>query len=146
MTNIVCVDFDTLDMDCWEYLPPAIRERSPRGYHIFYKIPDDYLDIPMTPVIKWRGLEVDLLCANSSREMPAKKKFSQMKFSSYHGHSIDNDEEDENEDVKKPVVDWKPHVLVSPTPGYRRVWPDQTPAWAALTDMPDWLLQVLTAQ
>ena len=114
LNKIVCVDFDTLlHMDVgWDReLPISLREKSPNGIHLFYRLPEDG---EWQTRIKWKR-DIDLLVQDS--EGGAKP---------YHdGTTMTPDR----------------HVLVSPTPGYRRLFPNHIPELADVTMAPDWLLK-----
>lgn len=58
--GVVCVDFDTPDFDVgWgRPLPPTLKERTPRGYHLYYSLPTG--DFIYEPKIKFTK-NVDLL-------------------------------------------------------------------------------------
>lgn len=61
LTEIVCVDFDThLTMDAgWgNDLPPSWKEKTPRGYHLFYFLPTS--SFQRISKIKWKP-HIDLL-------------------------------------------------------------------------------------
>src|SRR5271157_2167785 len=62
--GIVCVDIDINDFGVvYEGLPPSLKERTPRGWHVFYRLPIAEMvhGRTFTPKIKWRE-HVDLLC------------------------------------------------------------------------------------
>jgi hypothetical protein len=125
LEGIACVDFDVLDMDLgWHFLPPTWKERSPRGYHLFYRIPPERGPSKMAPKIKWRP-DVDLLIKGqvSARAPRA--------YGGMHGASHKTD------------TPFFGHVLVSPSDGYKRIWPDEVPARDKLTAAPDWLCEAL---
>jgi hypothetical protein len=57
LDGIVCVDFDRfLNLDEYE-LPATLKERSPRGLHFFYRLPEGFAG---TSKIAWRK-NVDIL-------------------------------------------------------------------------------------
>lgn len=119
LTDIVCVDFDSdLSMDLgWGYdLPSTLKERSPRGFHLFYQLNVSDFSIKESK-IKWKP-NVDLLTKGKT-----------MRIKNY-------DEDSSIEDGSKTA---QAHVLVAPSSGYRRIYPDVTPAKDQLTMAPDWL-------
>ena len=129
--NIVCVDIDIPDFGVvYEALPPTLKERTPRGWHLWYQIPritainGQELPEPATlllePKVKWRP-HVDLLTKGSK---PRKKPSRYKNTTGGPDH-------------------WGEHILVSPTTGYKRIWPDEIPNVKDLTDAPVWLLDAL---
>lgn len=120
--GIVCVDFDEPDFGLIdEPLPPTWKERTRRGWHLFYRL-------PVTTVIKKRGSakiawrkHVDLLVKTDSDEE---------KVVTY-GRGAQNDEP------------WMRHVLVSPTEGYQLIWPEEVPTKQELTEAPDWIIDAI---
>lgn len=125
--GMVCVDIDINDFSViWEPLPPTLKERTPRGWHLFYRIHDD-MRFSAQPKIKWRP-HVDLLVKPGVNPQVIKKR------SRYH----DPDNDDDSKDSP-----WGEHVLISPTTGYSRIWPDQIPTYDSLPVAPRWLLDVL---
>ena len=124
LEGIACVDFDVLDMDLgWHFLPPTWKERSPRGYHLFYRIPPERGPSKMAPKIKWRP-DVDLLI---------KGQVSARAPRAYGGGA--------NHKTDTPFFG---HVLVSPSDGYKRIWPDAgVPERDKLTTAPEWLCEAL---
>ena len=120
--GIVCVDIDVPDFGViWEPLPPTFKERTPRGWHLFYKVSDLTRDRAV-PKIKWRE-HVDLLAIRGKSTPPVKKVSAYGK--------------------KNGAPPWGGHVLISPTSGYQRIWPDDAPATNKLTDAPQWLVDAL---
>lgn len=130
--GIVCVDIDIPDFGVvYEALPPTLKERTPRGWHLWYKVPKithingqelpEPGDLLLEPKIKWRP-HVDLL----TKGVPSLPK----KPSRYRSTTGGPDH-------------WGEHILVSPTTGYTRIWPDEMPALKDLTDAPVWLLDAL---
>lgn len=118
--GMVCVDIDVNDFSMiHEGLPPTLKERTPRGWHLFYRIHDDR---KASAKIKWRE-HVDLLVRDNR---PAPKK----KPTRYGG-------------IKDDGSPWGEHVLISPTVGYQRIWPEDVPHFNQLPDAPLWLLDVL---
>lgn len=130
--EIVCVDIDIPDFGVvWEELPPTWKERSPRGWHLWYRLPL-VIGEPWLPQIKWRP-HVDLL-------VKAGRKAVEVKFRSVYGKRVQ--EEDDGED--EPLgTQWGEHVLCSGTPGYKRVWPDEVPHRDQLPLAPQWLQDAL---
>jgi len=62
-SGLVCVDFDThhsMDLGWGYHLPPTLKEKSPRGYHLFYQLPAAGPDEIRESKIKWKE-HVDLL-------------------------------------------------------------------------------------
>lgn len=59
LDGIVCVDFDTdfYDLGYGYDLPPTLKEKTPRGYHLFYSLKDPFI---IESKINWRP-KVDLL-------------------------------------------------------------------------------------
>lgn len=119
--GIVCVDIDIPDLGViWDHqLPPTLKERTPRGWHLFYGVHDDKVHTSV-PKIKWRP-HVDLL---------VKDKQPNRKASPYGNKT-------------NPKSPWGEHVLISPTSGYQRIWPDEVPKRDNLPDAPTWLLDAL---
>jgi len=130
--EIVCVDIDIPDFGVvWEELPPTWKERSPRGWHLWYRLPQ-VIGEPWLPQIKWRP-HVDLL-------VKAGRKATEVKFRSVYGKRVQ--EEDDGED--EPLgTQWGEHVLCSGTSGYTRVWPEETPHRDQLPLAPQWLQDAL---
>lgn len=54
--GIVCVDFDDSSIKIEQDLPATFHEKSPRGYHFFYRLPNNCVE----PIIGWRS-KIDLL-------------------------------------------------------------------------------------
>ena len=111
--ELVCVDFDSrVSMDCGygNDLPPTLKEKSPRGMHLIYRLPVDTTS-KYESKIKWKK-DIDLLVKGAR-----KKVYS-----------------------NKTVELFSDHVLCSPTDGYERVYPDDTPHISKLTIAPAWLL------
>lgn len=128
--DFVCVDLDVNDFGViWMgSLPPTWKERTPRGWHLFYNIPAPIyamghrISPQRTTKIKWQS-HVDLLIKGP----PPKSK----KKSVYDG-------------MKEDGSPWGEHVLISPTPGYERKWPmDACPPKDKLTMAPQWLVDAL---
>ena len=118
--GMVCVDIDINDFSMiHEGLPPTLKEKTPRGWHLFYRIHDD---TKASAKIKWRE-HVDLL-VKDNRPSPKKK--------TPYGGKKDNGSP------------WGEHVIISPTVGYKRIWPDEVPNFNDLVDAPRWLLDVLS--
>ncbi len=123
--GVVCVDFDEPDFGLvWEPLPPTWKERTPRGWHLFYYLDPEIKD-KATPKIKWRP-HVDLLVVAGRSTPPPKRR-------SAYGRG--------GADGPKP---WGEHVLISRSEGYSLVWPDEVPPIHKLTPAPDWLVYQLT--
>jgi hypothetical protein len=119
MDEIVCLDFDQgfVDLGWGRPLPPTLKEKSPRGYHLFYRLQS--VIAPMHPKIKFQP-GVDLLCKDAG-EPQKKAKYG-----------------------KKPDGGlWGGHVLCSPTPGYKRIYPDELPPANQIAIAPDWLVREL---
>src|SRR5574337_155332 len=122
--GVVCVDLDVPDFGLiWEPLPPTLKERTPRGWHLFYRLEDLARDRAI-PKIKWRE-HVDLLALRGKSRGPAKRKSSYGK---------------KDDDTAPP---WGGHVLIGPTTGYNRIWPDDFPHIDKLTMAPQWLVDAL---
>lgn len=127
--GIVCVDIDIPDFGViYEELPPTWKERTPRGWHLWYLLPstvalDEFTLTSATwsPQIKWRP-HVDLL----TKGKPQISK----KASRYQSTTGGPDH-------------WGEHVLCSGSTGYSRVWPDQIPPKNHLTLAPAWLQDAL---
>lgn len=115
--GMVCIDYDCdfKDLGWRRDVPPTLKEKTPRGWHLFYKLPRRPYKDPWKPIIEWQE-NVDLL-VNDGREHPYKSK----------------------------SLHWARHILVSPTPGYRRIYPDQVPEKDKLTMAPDWLIQEVSS-
>jgi hypothetical protein len=127
--DFVCVDIDVNDFGViWMgSLPPTWKERTPRGWHLFYNIPAPIFAMGQrcsperTTKIKWQP-HVDLLIKGP----PPKNK----KRSAYSG-------------MKEDGSPWGEHVLISPTPGYERKWPEDKPKKTELAMAPQWLVDAL---
>lgn len=124
--GFVCVDLDINDFGViWMgSLPPTWKEKTPRGWHLFYSVPIAEMvhAREYTTKIKWQP-HVDLLI----KSPPSKNK----KRSVYGG-------------MKEDGSPWGEHVLISPTPGYERRWPeDACPIKDKLTMAPQWLVDAL---
>lgn len=125
--GIVCVDIDINDFGMiYEGLPPSVKERTPRGWHVYYRLPIAEMvhGRTFTPKIKWRE-HVDLLC----KPMGIVTKKSS-RASRYGG-------------MKEDGSPWGEHVLCSPTTGYQRLWPDEMPPKDKLVEAPVWLQDAL---
>jgi hypothetical protein len=132
--DLACVDIDVPDFGVvYEHLPPTWKEKTPRGYHLWYSVPRGASANTMTPKIKWRP-HVDLLI--KGRHSPAASSSQKMKSSRY------DDEDEDGVPNPNPKV-WGEHVLCSGTPGYKRIWPDEMPAKSKLTIAPLWLQDAL---
>ncbi len=121
--GIVCVDFDINDFGViWEPLPPTLKERTPRGWHLWYRLPIAEMVHGRTysPKIKWHP-HVDLL---------TKATVKPVKRAPYGGKKANGSP-------------WGEHVLVNPTSGYTRVWPADMPSFNNLTEAPQWLVDAL---
>jgi len=114
--GIVCIDYDCdfKDLGWRRDVPPTLKEKTPRGWHLFYQLPKNPRDY-WKPVIEWQK-DIDLL-VNDGRERPYKNK----------------------------SIHWARHILVSPTPGYKRIYPDQVPQKDKLTIAPEWLIKEITS-
>lgn len=129
--EIVCVDIDIPDFGVvWEELPPTWKERSPRGWHLWYRLPL-VIGEPWLPQIKWRP-HVDLL-------VKAGRKAAEVKFRSVYGKRV----QEESEEDEPIGTQWGEHVLCSGTTGYTRVWPDKIPPRDQLPLAPQWLQDAL---
>jgi hypothetical protein len=121
--GLVCVDIDINDFGViWDPLPITLKERTPRGWHLFYKLP---VPNKCLAKIKWKE-HVDLLCKPGAGVVPSLKK----KSSRYGG-------------MKEDGSPWGEHVLISGTTGYQRIWPDDVPHFDKLTEAPLWLVDAL---
>lgn len=121
--GIVCVDIDIPDFGVvYEALPPTLKERTPRGWHLWYRLPIAEMAHGRTysPKIKWRP-HVDLLTKATAK--PAKR-------APYGGKKANGSP-------------WGEHVLINPTSGYTRIWPENMPARKDLTEAPQWLVDAL---
>ena len=127
LDGIVCVDFDTQYFDLGnEYpLPPTMKERSPRGLHLFYRMPTNMGT--WEPKIKWKE-NLDLLVNGPADG----DQWGSRKSIGRYGAT-----------VSSPVANWGGHVLVSPSRGYSRVYPTATPSREKLSLAPDWLIEEL---
>lgn len=130
--GIVCVDIDIPDFGVvWEELPPTFKERTPRGWHLWYLLPstimldESTVSLPLwSPKIKWRK-HVDLLTMgipSVSNKVAFKSRYKSTTGGPDH---------------------WGEHVLCSGTTGYQRVWPDEVPERDKLTLAPQWLQDAL---
>lgn|SRR5512135_2543394 len=129
--GVVCVDFDEPDFGLvWEPLPPTWKERTPRGWHLFYYLDPEVRD-QVKPKVKWRA-SVDLLVVPGKDIEPDTMKSEQLLRYN-----------------RKKTPDqpnggtWARHVLISRSDGYKLVWPDEVPPLSKLTPAPDWLVQQL---
>lgn len=121
--GLVCVDIDINDFGViWDPLPITFKERTPRGWHLFYKLPADN---KCQPKIKWKE-HVDLLTKPTAIPLTTAAK----RKSRYGG-------------MKEDGSPWGEHVLISGTPGYTRIWPDDVPHFDKLTPAPLWLVDTL---
>jgi hypothetical protein len=120
--GIVCVDIDVPDFGVvWDgALPPTWKERSPRGWHLFYRIHND-MRYSASPKIGWRE-HVDLLVKDRRKKKTRPSRYE-----------VEGDSE----------AVWGEHVLTSPTQGYSRIYPDHIPAIMDLPEAPIWLLDAL---
>ncbi len=121
--GLACVDIDIPDFGVvYEELPPTLKERTPRGWHLWYRLPlaEMVHGGTYSPKIKWRP-HVDLLTKATVK--PAKR-------SPYGGKKANGSP-------------WGEHVLINPTSGYTRIWPDEMPAYSKLTLAPQWLVDAL---
>jgi hypothetical protein len=128
--ELVCVDIDIPDFGVvYEELPVTWKERSPRGWHLWYRLP---MTIAATalwePKIKWRP-HVDLL--TKGKPKPSKK-------ATRYGKAVVIDGA-----IVGTVDHWGEHVLCSGTTGYQLVWPDAVPARDKLPEAPQWLQDAL---
>lgn len=115
LDDIVCVDFDThlhMDVGWGNELPYTWKEKSPRGYHLFYKLPYEALSM-RAPKVKWKK-DVDLLTQGKTMYTP-------------YG----------------PREMAAAHVLVAPSFGYKRMYPDEAPHKDQLPMAPNWLLEAI---
>lgn len=119
LDGLVCVDIDSSDIDLgWHYLPPTLKERSPRGWHLFYRLDlINYSDYEFHSKIKWDR------CSHSSVDLLVK------------------------ESIQRKTKDgklWSAHALVSPSVGYRRVYHDEMPYKNDVAIAPDWLMEAIS--
>lgn len=129
--EIACVDIDIPDFGVvYEELPITWKERTPRGWHLWYRLPL-VIGSPWSPQIKWRP-HVDLLVKATRKVIATKKR-------AIYGSSVDDDDEDEPDATSV----WGEHVLCSGTTGYQLVWPEAVPAKDKLTLAPQWLQDAL---
>jgi hypothetical protein len=132
--GIVCVDIDIPDFGVvYEELPVTFKERTPRGWHLWYNLPtgvsiigegNDTLAtisiLDWKSKIAWRK-HVDLLTKGAPANLKSRYK---------------------NTTGKGPDV-WGGHLLCSNTTGYKLMWPDQVPARNDLVMAPQWLQDAL---
>lgn len=121
LEDIVCVDFDdcmSLDVGWDRELPPTLKERSPRGFHLFYRISYSSYIFPVYSRIKWKS-NIDLLVRNADNKRSVKYA---------------------DDDSQPPFGG---HVIISPSNGYKRVYPDEVPRFEKLTPAPKWLMDEL---
>jgi hypothetical protein len=128
--ELACVDIDIPDFGVvYEALPITWKERTPRGWHLWYRLP---MTIAATalwePKIKWRP-HVDLL--TKGRPKPGKK-------ATRYGKAVVIDGA-----IVGTADHWGEHVLCSGTTGYQLVWPDAVPARDKLPEAPQWLQDAL---
>lgn len=130
--GFACVDLDINDFGViWMgALPPTWKERTPRGWHLFYNLPAPVYAMghrgtpPRTTKIKWQP-HVDLLIKDEPSPNKVKKR------SPYGG-------------MKEDDSPWGEHVLISPTPGYTLRWPEgEYVPKDKLTMAPTWLVDAL---
>lgn len=127
--GIVCVDIDIPDFGViYEELPPTWKERTPRGWHLWYLLPstvalDEFTITSATwsPQVKWRP-HVDLLTKGKPKVSKKPSRYQSTTGGPDH---------------------WGEHVLCSGTTGYQRVWPSDVPAKDKLTLAPVWLQDAL---
>lgn len=131
--GIVCVDIDVPDFSVvYEELPVTFKERTPRGWHLWYNLPSgvvisgDGPDALATITIQnwkskiaWRK-HVDLLTKGAPSNLKSRYKNT----------------------TGGPDV-WGGHILCSNTTGYKLVWPEQVPARDELVMAPQWLQDAL---
>jgi hypothetical protein len=122
MDKLVCVDFDTIDLDIGEILPPTWKEKTRRGYHLFYRVPTGFVG---QPKIGWKP-NVDLLFYGTT------SKFANCSLALGYGGTRDT-----------PQRPWGKHVLVAPTNGYSMLYPEKPFALAELPMAPSWLLKTI---
>ncbi len=127
LDDLVCVDFDThLSMDLgWGCdLPPTWKEKTPRGFHLFYLLENNSPNpCDIFGEIKLQG---------------SPKRESKIKWKP-------------NVDLlvkgRKPVryggAIAQAHALCYPTPGYSLIHPDIPPPKDELTPAPSWLLDAV---
>ena len=117
--NLVVVDIDSTR---WELpwgciLPPTMKERSPRGWHLFYNT-----EIPLgTQIKKWPNIDL----------LGGLENYSSPQFYAQDKGKKDN----------RDFPPWERHVLCSPTPGYSLVCPDKFPNRKEITQAPSWLVE-----
>ena len=130
LDDLVCVDFDSNhSMDCGygNDLPPTWKEKTPRGVHLFYLLPVSFSLTTRAPKIKWKP-DIDLLVkGNRADKKPVRYGFVSNAVIAA--------------DLASNV--FCEHVICSPTPGYTRVYPDNTPSINQLTIAPNWLLEAV---
>lgn len=121
--GIVCVDLDEPDFGLIDDpLLPTWKERTPRGWHLFYLLPyDRVFSKEASAKIQWRK-HVDLLIKTDSDEQ---------KTVAYGRKPNKKDEP------------WSRHVIISPTDGYRLVWPEKIPEKIRLPYAPNWLVDAI---
>jgi len=133
--EIVCVDIDIPDFSVvYEELPPTFKEKTPRGWHLWYRLPQ-VIGAPWSPQIKWRP-HVDLLTTEKIVTLSLGSPFKRRS-------RYDTGDDDDGQDEPAIVSHWGEHVLSSGTTGYQRMWPDETPAKADLPMAPQWLQDAL---
>lgn len=130
---LCCVDIDSprwnLPGGCT--LPPTLKEKSPRGLHLIYRLPSDFVPTQGSK-IKWRpGIDL-LIGTRSDVEHCAQDNY--LHRSVYDDVVVDNDQR------VKTYSAFENHVLCSPTEGYARVWPEGLQDVSDLSLAPKWLL------
>lgn len=132
--GVVCVDLDEPDFGLvWEPLPPTWKEKTPRGWHLFYYLDPEVRD-KVKPIIKWRP-HVDLLTRPPGFGQEDPFKVVSVAYGKKRPTAS-------VQTTATPV--WGGHVLISRSDGYTLVYPDQVPPLSQLTPAPDWLVYQLT--
>lgn len=143
--EIVCVDIDITDFGVvYEDLPITWKERSPRGWHLWYRLPL-VLGTPWSPKIKWRE-HVDLLVKQSPTSTfitSAGNMFTSFPLKGFTRKTVYGSKQEDDDEEDEPLPNWGEHVLCSGTTGYTRVWPDEVPTRDNLTLAPQWLQDAL---
>jgi hypothetical protein len=121
--RLVVVDFDkrTWKIPAHCHLPPTLRERSRRGWHLFYTLPEGSY---RCRIKRWPDVDLLVREVREEAEAPTTRYY------------------DSGAGTFNP---WVSHVLCSPSDGYELVWPDALPARAELTQAPPWLVDEVTA-
>lgn len=115
LDELVCVDLDVPHFDVleWNPCPPTLKERTPRGWHLYYRLP--IVSSLLEPKIKWKP-HVDILVKGSTKKTVRYGK----KDAPFGGH-----------------------VVCAPTTGYVRIYPDEHPQLNKVPVAPLWIMDAL---